>query len=437
MSRQPIHALAEALNADLASGGSVIPSLLSKKGLRAFFPSQGILGQSAEAKNTAINATIGTAFNEDGTPLSLECLEEMLKVSPNAFLYAPSAGLPALRERWRAMMVEKSPALQGCSYSLPVVTSALTHALFVVGQLFLDAGDSVILPDRYWDNYELIFEEGCEAVLKTFATFKGRHFNVAGLEKRLASRGKDKRVVLLNFPNNPTGYTATEEEVVAIRDVLLRAAQAGRRLLVILDDAYFGLVYEKGVYRESVFSVLANLHPNILTVKLDGPTKEDYVWGMRVGFMTFGIQGGTPAQYKALEAKSAGVVRATISNATNMGQHMLLQAYNHPDYARQKQEKFETLKARFLRIRQILRRHPEYRESFVAMPFNSGYFMCVKPVGVEAEPVRRRLIADYQTGTIVLGGLLRLAFSSVPLERLEALFANLDAAVRAAKNEVK
>jgi hypothetical protein len=71
------------------------------------------------------------------------------------------------------------------------------------------------------------------------------------------------------------------------------------------------------------------------------------------------------------------------------------------------------------------------------MPFNSGYFMCVKPVGVEAEPVRRRLIADYQTGTIVLGGLLRLAFSSVPLERLEALFANLDAAVRAAKNEVK
>jgi len=64
------------------------------------------------------------------------------------------------------------------------------------------------------------------------------------------------------------------------------------------------------------------------------------------------------------------------------------------------------------------------------MPFNSGYFMCVKPLGVEAEPVRQRLLAGHQTGTIVLAGLLRLAFSSVPLEQLDTLFANLHDAIR-------
>jgi hypothetical protein len=38
---------------------------------------------------------------------------------------------------------------------------------------------------------------------------------------------------------------------------------------------------------------LCDAHPNILAVKLDGPTKEDYVWGFRVGFLTFGIRDAT------------------------------------------------------------------------------------------------------------------------------------------------
>ena len=44
-------------------------------------------------------------------------------------------------------------------------------------------------------------------------------------------------------------------------------------MVVIIDDAYFGLVYEEGVYTESIFVELANLSENVLAVKLDGPTK--------------------------------------------------------------------------------------------------------------------------------------------------------------------
>ena len=73
--------------------------------------------------------------------------------------------------------------------------------------------------------------------------------------------------------------------------------------------------------------------------------------------------------------------------------------------------------------------HPEYSDSFEPMPFNSGYFMCVKPKGVEAEKVRRMLIEKYSTGTIVLSGLIRLAFSTTPSATLPALFANVAAAV--------
>jgi hypothetical protein len=56
--------------------------------------------------------------------------------------------------------------------------------------------------------------------------------------------------------------------------------------------------------------------------------------------------------------------------------------------------------------------------------------MCVKPVDVDAEKVRKHLVEKYSTGTIVLSGLLRLAFSTVSIDTLDKLFANVDAAIR-------
>jgi hypothetical protein len=117
---EQVHVLAQALNADLQAGGSSLFSMLSIKGQRAFFPSRGILGQSAEAKESAINATIGTAFEEDGSPLCLECLEGLINLPSTAYLYAPSFGLPGLRDAWRDMLRVKNPSLAGKKFSLPV-----------------------------------------------------------------------------------------------------------------------------------------------------------------------------------------------------------------------------------------------------------------------------------------------------------------------------
>jgi aspartate/methionine/tyrosine aminotransferase len=424
-----LHPLAIALNDELKTKKSPLLSMLSKKGTRIFFPSKGILGQSAEAKDATINATIGTAFEEDGTPLCLECIEKLVKLPSTVFLYTPSFGLPGIRDVWRKMLTTKNPSLANKSFSQPVVTHALTHGLNVAGYLFLDAGDAIILPDLYWDNYELIFEESYGAKLKPFPMFKKGSFNTAAMEKMLLAPGA-KKVLILNFPNNPTGYTATEADSSAICASLLRAAKAGKKVVVILDDAYFGLVYEPGVSKESMFADLADMHPNILAVKLDGPTKEDYVWGVRVGFITFGSKGATQEQYKALESKAAGVVRGSISNATSIGQHLLLKCYTDPVYAKQKQKKFAILKRRYDRIKAILNEHPEYAKSFVAMPYNSGYFMCVKPIGVDPEALRKHLLHAHKTGVIVLSGLIRVAFSAVPFEKLDALFSNIHSAVQ-------
>ena len=401
---------------------------LSKEGKRMYFPYGGILGQSGEAKGCEINATIGMAFEEDGSPLVMRCFGDNLKLDKKAFLYAGSFGLPKLREQWKEMEFVKNPSLKGVKFSNPVVTNALTHGIRIVAELFADKADELVCPDLFWDNYELIFQDTVGCKVRHFNTFKKGAFDAEAMKKALLAPGQ-KKILILNFPNNPTGYTATTEDAKKIVAAVRAAAKSGKKIVVVLDDAYFGLVYEKGIHGESLFAEFATLDKNVLAVKLDGTTKEDYVWGLRVGFISFAFKGATDEQLKALEAKAAGNVRSCISNASSIGQHLAITAFADRGYQKQKQEKYAVLKARYLEIRKILKTHPEYAKNFEAMPFNSGYFMCVKPIGVDAEKVRKQLLAKYSTGTIVLSGLIRLAFSTIPKAKLAKLFANVNAAI--------
>ena len=56
--------------------------------------------------------------------------------------------------------------------------------------------------------------------------------------------------------------------------------------------------------------------------------------------------------------------------------------------------------------------------------------MCVRPLHVDAEAVRQRLLEEYETGLIATSGLLRVAFSSAPTNLLAELFANINSACR-------
>jgi len=420
-----MNTLAENLNKTLGPAAG----FLSEKGLRMYFPYGGILGQGAEARACETNATIGMAFEEDGSPLVMDCFAKGINLDKKAFLYAGSFGLPELRKAWRDMEFKKNPSLEGKSFSNPVVTNALTHGLRVTAELFAGPGATVVVPDLFWDNYELIFGEAEGSEVVHFNTFKAGRFDAAAMKEALLADG-EKKILILNFPNNPTGYTATVEDAAEIVAAVKAAADAGKKIVAVMDDAYFGLVYEEGVHGESLFAEFADLSENVLAVKLDGTTKEDYVWGLRVGFITFAFKGATEDQLKALEAKAAGDVRSGVSNITSLGQRLAIAAFADPGYAEQKRRKYEVLKARYAEIRAILKAHPEYDESFEVMPFNSGYFMCVRPKGVDAEEVRKHLIEKYSTGTIMLSGLIRLAFSTIPKHKLAKLFANVYEAVR-------
>jgi aspartate/methionine/tyrosine aminotransferase len=421
--------LASELNEILQQANPHLYEMLSAVGKNLFFP-KGILSQSAEAKEKAhrFNATIGIA-TESGRTMHLPSVMAMMPgfAPEEALTYAPSFGIMPLRKAWQASLAAKNPSLAGREISLPVVTQAITHGLSVVADMWVDPGDVLILPDKTWGNYNLIFavRRGAKVVNHTLFDAAGA-FHLDAFEEcvRQQAAGRDKVVVLLNFPNNPSGYSPTPGEANAIVDVLTAVAEEGTNVVAVTDDAYFGLFFDERSLHESVFTRLIGRHPRLLAIKLDGGTKENYIWGLRVGFITYGAVAGGDARrvYDALERKTAGDVRGSISNASHLSQEILLRSLQSPSYAAEKAEKYAVMKARADEIHRVLA-DPKYAPAFTAYPFNSGYFMCLRLKTVEAEPLRVHLLDKYGVGLISLGkNDLRVAFSCLEKDDVQELF---------------
>jgi aspartate/methionine/tyrosine aminotransferase len=399
--------------------------MLSALGRELYFP-KGILTQTAEANQKAhrFNATIGEAREAKKAMGLGSIMCHFSDIEPDEVLpYAPSAGRADLRKAWREEVKAKNPSLGDIPISLPVVTSGITHGLSTVADMFVDDGDLLLLPDKLWGNYLLVFavKRGAKTARYPLLDME-KGFDLDGFAKAIAENaGRGKLIVLFNFPNNPTGYSITAAEADAIRDILVRTAEGGCDIVALCDDAYFGLFFDDEVMKESLFTRLADAHPRLLAIKLDGASKEDFAWGLRLAFMTYGIAGGQGA-YEALEKKTGGCIRGTISNSPNVSQELLMRAMRDPDYAAQKAEKFAVLQRRAATAKRVLA-DPKFAQAWTPYPFNSGYFMCLRMRDVDAEAYRVKLLNEYGVGVISTSDTdIRVAHSCVDEADIAALY---------------
>jgi aspartate/methionine/tyrosine aminotransferase len=293
--------------------------------------------------------------------------------------------------------------------------------------MWIDPGDVIILPDMIWGNYNLIFKLKYGATISQYTLFsENGGFNLPAFEAKVKEEAKKqaKITVLLNFPQNPSGYSVTEAEGRRIADILTDIARQGTNVIAGVDDAYFGLFYQDGILKESIFSLLCDRDPRLLAIKLDGATKESFVWGLRVGFITYGCQvnGDSNSVYHALEQKTAGTIRANISNASHLSQTLVLNSMRDKRYAAEKTKKFQLLRQRALRVKEVLS-DPRYKDAWDVYPFNSGYFMCIRLKSVNAEMLRVHLLNKYRVGLISIGEKnLRIAFSCLEEVQIQELF---------------
>ncbi len=421
--------IATKLNQDIEKDNPVLLEMMSDIGRQLFFP-KGILSQGAEAKEKAhrINATIGIAKEKGRTMRFDSVMTAINDIRPGESLtYAPSFGIPALRKKWQESIYEKNLSLSGKEVSLPVVTCGITHGISVFADVWVNPGDVVILPDMMWGNYNMILSVRKGANISQYSVFTDNgKFNLKAFEDKIREEaGKHKKlIVILNYPHNPSGYTVTEKEGNKIVEILITQAEAGTNILAVTDDSYFGLFYEEESIKESLFARLCGKNSRLLAVKLDGCTKENFAWGLRVGFITYGckIKGKLAPIYDALEKKTAGCVRGNISNVPHLSQSIVLRSMLSNEYPAEKEEKFMILKKRAKRVKEVLS-DAKYKDAWDVYPFNSGYFMCIRLKTVDAEMLRVHLLDKYGVGLISIDDVnLRVAFSCVEESDIKELF---------------
>ena len=226
--------LAQELNEIIKKENTHIYDMLSEVGKNLYFP-KGILSQSAEAKEKAylFNATIGMATENKHTMFLPSIMDHISHLKPEeAVSYAPAFGIMPLRKAWREALIEKNPSLAKKHMSLPLVTHAITHGLSIVADMWVDPGDIMIFPDKMWGNYNMIFNvrRGAKIVQYDLFNHEGA-FNIKGFETCLRSEAekRGKLIVVLNFPNNPTGYTISQTEGEKIATLLTDLARQGRK----------------------------------------------------------------------------------------------------------------------------------------------------------------------------------------------------------------
>ena len=155
-------------------------------------------------------------------------------VDENKSRYAPSSGIPELREAIADKLRTKNgiPAQQ----SEVVVMNGGMQGLFGAFQSVVNPKDEVLVFSPFWTPIKDLIAH-CEGKTVLVPATEAR---ANGLEQTLAKYASGKtRVIYYNTPQNPSGVVFTREEALAVS----RFAQE-RDLVVIADEAYEDLVYD-------------------------------------------------------------------------------------------------------------------------------------------------------------------------------------------------
>ena len=421
-----INPLAQELNDTLS--GSVVDALMSDMGRRLYFPN-GIISQGGEAAKDAhfANGTIGMAV-AGGTPIELDSYKKIMPSlnSRETVAYAKTAGNPNVRDLWKSKIIEKNPDLKNKKISSPILVPGLTAVLSYVADIFVDAEKPLLAPDPCWDNYELIAAARRGAEFHQFKCFEKGKFNIPGLEAAMKAEAEKYGSVrvILNFPQNPSGYSPTKDEAKEIVRIVRELAEAGKKVLVLSDDAYFGLNYEDDIEPQSLFAYMADLHENVLAIKADGPTKEDFAWGFRTGFITFASKGLSDEQITALQIKFMAAIRSSVSCSSTVSQSLVVHALADNSHEEQKKELRKMLKARYDAVRKFVNTHTS--KVLEPLPFNSGYFMSFHVNTGKAEEIRKELLKTAGIGIIQIDPYtLRIAFSSIDEDKIDSVYTSI------------
>ncbi|MBN2146673.1 MAG: aminotransferase class I/II-fold pyridoxal phosphate-dependent enzyme [Anaerolineales bacterium] len=179
--------------------------------------------------------------------------------------YTESAGHPQLRAEV-ANLYWKMPAEN-------VIIAAPEEAIFILMQTLLNPGDHVVaIAPAYQSLHEIARSMGCEVTpWRLRVGEQGWELDLKQLEQSLTER---TRLVVVNFPHNPTGYLPTPAEFGALVELA-----AEHELYLFCDEMYRLLEYDAADRLPSICEVYER------GIALSGLSKSFALPGLRIGWL--------------------------------------------------------------------------------------------------------------------------------------------------------
>ncbi len=238
--------------------------------------------------------------------------------------YQANRGLPALQ----TALKNYTNSLYGTSISDDhvTVTASGMNAVMLAMQCLIDPGDDVVTTAPLWPNLPAVPEilNGVVRTVPLIADHAGWRLD---LDQLIDSCGQRTRVILINSPNNPTGWTMNHTQM---RSLLAFARDRG--LWIISDEVYTRIVFD----RPAAPSFLEVAEPDDPLIVVNSFSKSWAMTGWRLGWIIAPSMLGRTLE-KLTEFNIAGppgfVQRAGIE-AVHHGEPFLAETVNHYRKAR-------------------------------------------------------------------------------------------------------
>ena len=154
-----------------------------------------------------------------------------------------------------------------------MVTTGGSEALLFALNSCLDAGDEIIIPEPFYENYNG-FSISSGVIVKPITTSIENGFSLPKIEAFEKLITPKTKAILICNPGNPTGYLYSRKELETLRDIVLK-----HDLFLIADEVYREFSYD-GNKHYSVLN-LQGLENN--TIVIDSTSKRYSMCGIRIG----------------------------------------------------------------------------------------------------------------------------------------------------------
>lgn len=271
---------------------------IEPSGIRRFF----------DVANTMENViSLGVGEPDFDTPWHIR-EEGIYSLEKGRTYYTSNAGLLPLREEISKYLGERFGLPYGADEIL--VTVGGSEAIDITFRAMLDPGDEVIIPEPCFVSY-LPCVKMADGVPVRISLEEKDQFKLTGKKLKEAITGKTK-IVVLPFPNNPTGAIMTAEELQVIADIVKE-----HDLFVLSDEIYSELSYQGKHVSIAGIPGMAER-----TVVINGFSKSFAMTGWRLGYAAgpaeiikqmikvhqyIIMSSPTTSQYAAIEALQNGM----------------------------------------------------------------------------------------------------------------------------------